>query len=185
MFLPVGDLLSDGQVQELLLHLRHGHCPSHLLPGWIHAAEAQALCSLSALCICCSPEACCGSPGHLTIAPGRGEVSPAPGTFSHAGLRCLSRRGVPLCPQNFLGRPVVPHKVPQAAPLCLPRAVGQSRQGLTHWGSTSTRKNSVQLFAVVFISLLIAAWVAQMQQLSLLPSLLPCHSKAEEYLTQT
>lgn len=47
------------------------------------------------------------------------------------------------------------------------------------------RKNSVQLFAVVFISLLIAAWVAQMQQLSLLPSLLPCHSEAEEYLTQT
>lgn len=38
--LPVGDLLSDGQVQELLLHLRDHRCPSHLLPSWIHTVEA-------------------------------------------------------------------------------------------------------------------------------------------------
>lgn len=124
MFLPVGDLLSDGQVQELLLHLCHGHCPSHLLPSWIHAADAQALCSPSALCICCSPEACCGSPGHLAITPGRGEVSPAPRTFSHAGLRCLSRRGVPLCPQNLLGSLVLSHTVPQCCFASPPQGPG-------------------------------------------------------------
>lgn len=47
-------------------------------------------------------------------------------------------------------------------------------------GAQAQRKSSVQLFAVVFIGLLIAVWAAQAPQLSLPPSLLPCHCEAEE-----
>jgi len=136
--LPVGDLLSDGQVQELLLHLRHCHRPSHLLPSQIHTTEARALLSPSALRICRSPDACCGPAGRLAIAPGRGEVSPAPGTFSHAGVRSLSRQGVLLCPQNLSGSSVRPCRVTQCCSASPPRGRGMIPARLLSLGSTST-----------------------------------------------
>jgi len=38
--LPVGHLLPDGQVQELLLHLHRCRRPSHLVPHWLCSTEA-------------------------------------------------------------------------------------------------------------------------------------------------
>lgn len=135
--LPVGDLLSDGQVQELLLHLRHRHCPPHLLPSWIHAVEARALCSPGAFCTHRSLEACRGPPGW-------GEVSPAPRTFSHAGVRCLSRRGVLLCPHNLSDCLVQPHRVPGCCSASPPQGRGRLNSPGEHKRGEKAASNFLQ-----------------------------------------
>lgn len=80
--LPVGHLLPDGQVQELLFHLHRCRRPSHLVPHWLCTTEARTLLSPSTLQVCRSWDDSRGSRGSLAVPVACSELSPA-GPLGH------------------------------------------------------------------------------------------------------